>query len=114
MSINIEMLKTMKNLQDYIVILQNIISDELCDIVLAEYKNCDDWIIAAIAGGERLDIRNCRTIGLSFNEVIQKNQEPRKKIDTTIYSVATQAIKEYIENMPQFPDNAYIASKDTG
>ena len=104
----------MNNLKDYIVVMNNIIPPPVVDTILNEYKDSDDWVNAGTGGGERLDIRNCKTIGLSLDLIIQKNQETRKKIDAAIYSVSAQAVKEYMRNMPKLPDNAYVASKDTG
>jgi len=85
----------MKELKDYIVIMNNIMPPPVADAVLAEYKNCDDWINAVIKSGEDLNIRNCQTIGISFNSVIEKNQEIRRKIDEMLFAVASQAIQEY-------------------
>ena len=104
----------MKELKDYIVVMNNIMPPPVADAVLAEYKNCDDWVNAGIGGGERLDIRNCKTIGISFENIISKNLEARKKIDCMFFSIAGQAIKEYMRNMPKMPLNTYVALKDTG
>jgi predicted 2-oxoglutarate/Fe(II)-dependent dioxygenase YbiX len=85
----------MKELKDYIVVMNNIMPPPVADAVLAEYKDCDDWINASIKSGENLDIRNCQTIGISFENIILKNLETRKKIDKMVFEVAFQAIKEY-------------------
>lgn len=85
----------MKSLQEYIVVIQNIIPDELCDAVLAEYQNCNDWINAVTGSGENLKVRNCMTIGLSFSSVIEKNFEVRQSIDKELFLYATKAIHEY-------------------
>jgi predicted 2-oxoglutarate/Fe(II)-dependent dioxygenase YbiX len=85
----------MKELKDYIVVMNNIMPPPVADAVLAEYKDCNDWINASIKSGENLDIRNCQTIGISFENIILKNLEIRKKIDGMIFAVASQAIKEY-------------------
>ena len=85
----------MKELKDYIVVVPDVVPLELCDAVLAEYKNCDDWINAGIKNGENLNIRNCQTIGISFSSIIEKNQETRQKIDQELFSSASKAIQQY-------------------
>jgi predicted 2-oxoglutarate/Fe(II)-dependent dioxygenase YbiX len=85
----------MKELKDYIIVMNNIMPPSVADALLAEYKNCDDWVNANITNGEDLDIRNCQTIGISFSNIIEKNKETRQKIDSMLFSVAGQAIKEY-------------------
>jgi predicted 2-oxoglutarate/Fe(II)-dependent dioxygenase YbiX len=104
----------MKELKDYIVVMNNIMPPPVADMILSEYKQADDWIKASIGSGEDLTVRNCKTIGLSFDSVIQKNQEVRKKIDATLYSISAQALKEYARNIPVIPKDAYLTSKDTG
>ena len=88
----------MKELKDYIVIMNNIMPPPVVDAVLAEYKNCNDWINAATENGENLNDRNCQTIGISFESIISKNLETRKKIDGMLFSIAGQAIKEYVRH----------------
>jgi hypothetical protein len=41
----------MYNLKDYIVVLKNIVPDELCDAVLAEYSASDEWGETAVGMG---------------------------------------------------------------
>lgn len=69
-----------KSLDDYIFTLDNVVSDELCDRILEEYRNCDFWIPTSIGSGNIDDqIRNCDTINISENIVLQKNFDVRKK-----------------------------------
>lgn len=90
----------MKNLNDYIVILPNIVPTELCDAVLAEYKNSSDWVNATTQGGERLNIRNCTTIGISFSGVIEKNLAIRQNLDKQLFTCAAKVITEYNKLFP--------------
>jgi Rps23 Pro-64 3,4-dihydroxylase Tpa1-like proline 4-hydroxylase len=85
----------MKHLKDYIVVMDNLMPPPVADMVLAEYKNCDDWIPAVTAGGKTDLERQCSNIGISFSNIIQKNKETREKIDKTLFFIAAQAIKEY-------------------
>jgi predicted 2-oxoglutarate/Fe(II)-dependent dioxygenase YbiX len=85
----------MKELKDYIAVVPNVVSLELCDAVLSEYKNSNDWKNAVVKNGENLNIRNCQTIGVSFSSIIEKNKEVRQKIDQELFTCAAKAIQEY-------------------
>ena len=99
----------MKELKDYIVIMNNIMPPAVADAVLIEYKNCDNWVNAIVRNGEDLNIRNCQTIGISFESIISKNLETRKKIDKMVFAVASQAIKEYAQRF-----DSTIIEQDSG
>ena len=85
----------MNQLKNYIIVVPDVIPSELCDVVLAEYKNSNDWINAVTKTGKNLNIRNCQTIGISFNSVIEKNTETRKKLDSYLFTSASNAIQKY-------------------
>ena len=85
----------MKNINNYIVTFENVITDALCDAVLGEYKECNDWVNATTKNGENLNIRNCQTIGVSFESIISKNLETRKKLDSYLFISASNVIQKY-------------------
>lgn len=85
----------MKELKDYIAVVPSVISLELCDTVLSEYKNCDDWVDAIVGGGLDTNVRNCQTIGISFSSIIEKNKKTRQKLDQELFTCAAKAIQEY-------------------
>ena len=89
----------MKTLLDYIVVIENAVTPALCNAVLDEYKNCNDWVNAIVKNGENLNVRNCQTIGISFNSIIEKNKETRKKIDMYLFVSASGVIKKYNEKV---------------
>jgi predicted 2-oxoglutarate/Fe(II)-dependent dioxygenase YbiX len=90
----------MKNLRDYILVVPDIISFELCDKVLAEYRECDDWISAVTASGRSDLARQCSNIGISFNNIIEKNKEVRQNLDQNIFDCAAESVKKYNVNFP--------------
>lgn len=90
----------MKNLNDYIVVIDNAVTSALCEAVINEYENCGDWVDATVAKGIDTSIRNCQTIGISFSSIIEKNQEIRKKIDTYLFTSASNVINQYNEKFP--------------
>jgi predicted 2-oxoglutarate/Fe(II)-dependent dioxygenase YbiX len=84
----------MKNIKDYIVVLKNIVPDELCDAILAEYSNSDDWIKAGATGDLDNKIRSCDIIGISYKQIINKNTE-RQRLDAKMFKCAAECIKQY-------------------
>ena len=90
----------MKELKDYIFVVQNLVPLELCDAVLYEYKECNDWIPAITGDGKADAERQCSTIGVSFSGIIEKNQMARQKIDQELFICASNAIQEYKKVFP--------------
>jgi len=100
----------MNQLKDYILILENIISDKLCNDILNEYENSNEWLNATIGGGNiSKRIRSCTSIAISLNKTIEKNKNVRKNLDDRVFECAKNAIKKYNEKF----DHALI-NKDTG
>lgn len=87
-----------KNISDYIVVFDNVITNALCDAILEEYNNNDEWTKAVVGYGHVNDmIRNADTIGMSCSSVIEKNLKVRQKIDKYMFASAGLAIKKYKE-----------------
>jgi len=92
----------MKDLIDYILILENIIPEKLCDDILNEYKNSNEWQFSLV-GKNKLNKknRNCTSIPISFNTIIEKNKNIRKSLDDNVFECAKKAIKKYNEKFNQ-------------
>jgi len=86
----------MNNLKDYIVVIENVVTPALCDAVLNEFSNCDDWIAAVTATGKSDAERQCSTIGLSFDSVMQKNLDIRKNLDSYLFISASDVLRKYV------------------
>jgi predicted 2-oxoglutarate/Fe(II)-dependent dioxygenase YbiX len=99
----------MRQLEDYINIIPNIVSEELCDLVIEEYKNSEEWSLGAIGHAYNNLIRNCSVISISAEPVIANNPETRKKIDKDLFQSLSKAITQYSEIHPKC-----IFSKDSG
>lgn len=83
------------DLRDYIVVFENIVPNELCDNVLAEYSNDKNWINTQTAGGLSRDIRRCDAINMSDPVIIEQNKDKRQQIDEQLFLCASEAIKKY-------------------
>lgn len=90
----------MKSSLDYIITIDEALTDALCDSVLAEYKYCDDWIKAVTANNESDAQRQCDVIGISFENIIQKNLQVRKMLDSYLFISASNALHKYIDKFP--------------
>lgn len=85
----------MKELKDYILVVPDIVPLELCDSVLSEYENCDDWVAAVTAAGRSDAERQCSSIGISFHNILEKNKNTRQKLDQELFKCAGNAINTY-------------------
>lgn len=83
--------------RDYIVVLENIVSNELCDEIINEYVNDKNWVNTITNDGVRQDIRRCDSIYISDASIIQQNKEKRKSIDEKIFTCAVSSIERYIK-----------------
>jgi len=99
----------MKNINDYIVTFDGVITHALCDAILAEYKDSEDWIAAITISGKSDEERQCFNIGISFESIIKKNLKVRAKLDKYIFTSAGLAIKKYNEKF----DNCEV-QEDSG
>jgi Rps23 Pro-64 3,4-dihydroxylase Tpa1-like proline 4-hydroxylase len=88
-------------LEEFIVTFDDIISDELCNTILKEFKETD-WNPTLVgAGVVDRTIRNVDTVGISFQHVINVNPEKRKEIDDKLFECANQAIQKYNDMFPR-------------
>jgi predicted 2-oxoglutarate/Fe(II)-dependent dioxygenase YbiX len=87
----------MKNIQDYIVVIKNALTDPLCEAILNEYKDSDQWTDAVVGNGGKInkDVRNCKTIGISQPIIIETNKKIRQKLDKYMFASAGVCIKKY-------------------
>ena len=89
------------NLNEYIVVIKNALTDPLCDAILQEFKDSDEWQDTIVGSGKvEKNIRNCEIIVISFSHVIQKNSEVRHKLDNAIFDGASKCIQEYNVKFP--------------
>jgi len=100
----------MNELKDYILVLEDIIPDKLCNDILNEYSNSNEWKNSLIGHGHfNKEIRNCTNISISLDGIIEKNKEIRKKIDNDVFECTKKAIEKYNEKF-----KLTTISRDTG
>lgn len=90
-----------KSLDSYIQVFENILSDELCDLILDEYKSGGEWTPTAVGNGSvDRTVRNVDTVQMSLGAVIRENTTIRKFLDHQVFLGAGTAIKRYNECFP--------------
>ena len=91
----------MKNINDYIVTFDEVITDALCDAILEEFSDETEWQKTVIGNGKVNDkIRSAETVVLSYPHIIEKNLKVRAKLDKYVFASAGFAIKKYNEKFP--------------
>lgn len=91
----------MKNINEYIVTFDGVITDALCDAILNEFSNEEEWGKTVVGGGKiKPEIRSAETVVISYPHVIEKNPKVRAKLDKYIFASAGFAIKKYNEKFP--------------
>ena len=89
------------NLDQYIRVYDNILTHKECKLILDEYAESKDWYDAMVGGGVKKDnVRKCEIAHISLKEVISKNEEIRRKIDTLVFDKAGGAASQYIQEFP--------------
>jgi hypothetical protein len=91
----------MKNINDYILVFENVMTHSLCDAILEEFSNAEEWQKTAVGGGEvKVNIRTAETVVISYPHVIEKNPKVRQKLDNYVFASAGLVIKKYNEKFP--------------
>jgi len=76
---------------------------DLCNEILKEYKNSDDWSSALVGTGSvDKNYRNCNQILISDHGIIGKNEQKRRDIDIKIHENLATTIKKYKELYEHF------------
>lgn len=91
----------MKNINDYILVFENVMTHTLCDAILEEFSNEEEWQKTVVGGG-RIDdkVRTAETVVISLPHVIEKNPKVRQKLDKYVFASAGLVIKKYNEKFP--------------
>jgi len=105
----------MNSVDEYVILIKNMIPVELCDAILEEYKNTEEWEVAGTATGKGFEefkiddkVRNCDTIEISQPLVIN-NKPNRLEIDNRLFECVTKCLDEYNKKF-----NHINVQEDTG
>ena len=93
----------MKNINDYILVLENVITHSLCDAILEEFSNEEEWEKTFVRDStikENENVRSAETIVISYPHVIEKNLKVRQKLDKYVFASAGLVITKYNESFP--------------
>lgn len=94
-------LRSQTKLEDFIVVLNSLVPDELCDKIISEYDHCDLWKDTSVGGGEvNTNVRNCSVLNISDQNCFQYNTDYRKQLDSEFFVSAAEALKKYKEKFP--------------
>lgn len=90
----------MRKLEEFIVVLDGVFTPNLCDAIIAEYGDGDDWVQTEIRSGVDTSIRSAMTIGMSHQGVMEKNYAVRRKLDAYAFASVSKAIQTYNARFP--------------
>lgn len=91
----------MQNLSDYILTIEDVISAELCDRIISEFSDENEWKKTQIGNGILDDkVRSSTTVVMYDPDILKTNKEVRLELDKEIFSCASDAIKKYNEKFP--------------
>lgn len=91
-----------EKLEDYIVVFENILSDDLCDRILKEYDNFTEFNPARVGENNEVDlsVRNVGIIHTSHQAIMNKNPSVRYQLDKEIFQAAGKAILSFNQKFP--------------
>ena len=93
----------MKNINDYIVVFDGVITDALCDAIIQEFSNEEEWqdtVVGLGSGTINKKVRSAKTIIISYPHIIQRNPKVRAKLDKYLFASAGGVISKYNEKFP--------------
>lgn len=84
------------HLRPYVVVFDNLLSDQVCDELIGEFSASDEWQPAMV--GDRVvepDIRRVDVIEVSRRSVIERNPGVRRRLEQALYTAALGAVRRY-------------------
>ena len=95
-------------LENYVKEFRNIVPEDLCDAIIDEYSNCDDWRGGETGSGLWTDVRNVDEIHISDAGIIRDSQI-RRELDDRLFKSIESVPREYHQQFRHF-----TMSIDTG
>lgn len=91
-----------KHLRPYVLVLEDVLSSDFCDQLMAEFANSEEWKFARVGGQGEInrDIRHVDVIELSQRSILQKNAKVRGAIEQTLFGAAFKTVRQYQRFFP--------------
>ena len=90
-----------ETLRKFILVVENVIPNKLCDDIIKEYKKSPEWEFAGVGGNViNTSIRNTQAISISQPSVVQVNAKVRANLDARMFDGAASAIRSYNQSFP--------------
>lgn len=89
-------------IEDYIVVFEGVLLPEVCDQILQEYCQSDDWRDSRVGVENKVnrDIRAVSVVAMSAPEIISRNPDYRKQLDTLVFNGVSEVIIKYTQRFP--------------
>ena len=95
-------------LEQYVKVFYDVVPEDLCDAIIKEYSNSDEWRLAETGGGLQTEVRNVDEISMSSDESIG-NSSLRRELDDRLFESVSSVSKKYQEEFKHYSINV-----DTG
>ena len=95
-------------LEQYVKVFYDVVPEDLCDAIIEEYSNSNEWELARTEGGLQTDIRNVDEIGMS-GDVTIGDSALRRELDDRVFESVASVSKKYQEEFKH-----YLINVDTG
>ena len=95
-------------LEQYVKVFYDVVPEDLCDAIIEEYSNSNEWKLAETAGGLQTEIRNVDEIGIS-DDVTIGDSALRRELDDRLFKSVESVSKKYQEEFKHYSINV-----DTG
>ena len=95
--------KSQTKLEDFIHVFDDVMPEHLCDSILKEYKDSNQWQDTVLSSGEiDKSYRNSCQISMSSDFIINENYELRKSLDESIFVSVSNIKNRYSDIHPSF------------
>ena len=95
-------------LEDYVKVYYDVVPEDLCDAIIKEYSNSNEWKLAETGGGLQTNVRNVDEIPMSQDAIIGDSQL-RRQLDDRLFESVSSVSKKYHEDFKHF-----VINVDTG
>jgi len=88
-------------LEDYVKVFYDVVPEDLCDAIIKEYSNSNEWKLAETGGGLQTNIRNVDQIPIS-DDVTIGDSALRRELDDRLFESVASVGKKYHQEFEHF------------